>query len=82
MYADVIAVDVRRNFFPLTGIERKTDALLQFREKRVGGPAMLKEEKFEAGLFPAHPQNFAGAEYFRYSTNYLDYLVRLNESVE
>ena len=82
MHADVVTVDVRWDFFPFAGIERKADALLQFRQERVGSPAMFKEEKFETSLFPALTQNFAGAENFRHAANYLDDLVGLDESVE
>ena len=82
MHADVIAMDVRWDFFPFAGIERKADVLLQFGQECVGGPAMFKEQKFEAGLFPALPQNFIGAKNFRHAANYLDDLFGLNESVQ
>src|ERR1700681_4308582 len=82
MYADVVAMDVGWDVFPFAGIERKADALLQFREESVGGPAVFQEEKFEPGLFPALPQNFAGAKYFGYTTNYLDDLFWFDKSIE
>src|ERR1700688_2424027 len=82
MHADVVAMDVGGDVFLFAGIERKADALLQFGQKSVGGPAMFQEEKFEAGLFPALPQDFAGAKYFGDTTNYLNNLFRLDESVE
>src|SRR3984893_4189740 len=82
MHADVVTVDVRWDFFPFAGIERKADALLQFRQERAGSPAMFKEEKFETSLFPALTQNFAGAENFRHAADYLDDLAGLDESVE
>src|ERR1700731_463294 len=82
MHADVIAMDVRWDFFPFAGIERKADLLLQFGQECVDGPAMFEEQKFEAGLFPALPQNFIGAKNFRHAANYLDNLFGLNESVQ
>src|ERR1700693_2760969 len=82
MHADVVAMNVGGDVFPFAGIERKADALLQFREESVGGPAMFEEEKFEAGFFPALPQNFAGAEYFGDAANDWDNLVGLDESIE
>src|ERR1700722_4113979 len=82
MHADVIAMDVGGDVSPFAGIERKADALLQFREKSAGGPAMFEEEKFETGLFPALPQNFTGAKYLRYTANDRDDLFGPDESIE
>src|ERR1700675_727621 len=82
MHADVVAMDVGWDVFSFAGIERKADALLQFRQESVGGPSVFEEEKFEAGLFPALTQNFAGAEDFGHTANDRDDLFGLNESVE
>ena len=46
MHADVVAMDVRGDVFAFAGVERKADALLQFRQESVSVPAVFEEEKF------------------------------------
>jgi hypothetical protein len=43
---------------------------------------MFEKEKFEASLFPALPQNFAGAKYFRYAANDGNDLFGLDKSIK
>src|ERR1700722_8286000 len=82
MHADVVAMDVGGDFFSFARVQRKADALLQFRKKRVGGATMFEEEEFEASLFPALPQNFAGAKYFGDAANDWDDLFWFDKSIE
>ena len=70
VHTNVVAMNIGWRFFPLTGVQGKPDLPLQFREKRVGGPAMFQKKKFEASFFPALAQHFTGAENFGDSANH------------
>ena len=48
MNADVVAINIVGRMLFDGGIELESDALLQFAEKTIGGPAMAQEEKFQA----------------------------------
>src|SRR5580704_612365 len=82
MDADVVAVNIPGNFFRLGGIKRKTNCSLQFIQKTIRRPTLLKKQKLQPSLFPALPKRFTGAEYFRHAASYGHDLVPPNEGVQ
>src|SRR6267154_6499089 len=78
--ADVIAMNVRRKLFWLSRIERETQSVLQFRQERISGPAMLQEKKFQPGALAVLAQHFRLAEQLGHSPYNRDGLPPPHES--
>ena len=64
MNSDVVAINIVGRMLFHRRIELESDALLQFAEKTVGGPAVAQEEKFQAGTLAMLPQHVGIAEQF------------------
>src|SRR5712675_646359 len=82
MNADVIAMKVRGKLFRLRRIEREAQSVLQFRQERISGPAMLQEKKFQPGALAVLAQHFGLAEQFRHAAYNRDRLLPSDESVQ
>src|SRR5882672_9593178 len=82
MNANMIAMNVRRDLFGFSGIERETNLPFQFGEEDFRGPAMLQEKVFQARLVAALAQHFARFEDFRHPARDSDDLLLANERVE
>src|SRR5258708_6467927 len=80
--ADMIPMDVCGNLFRLGGIERETEARLEFGEEGIRGPPMLEKKEFQARFFTALAKNFAFAEVFRDAAHDRHHLLPLDEGVE
>ena len=83
MNADVIAMDVGGNFFGFGGVQSEADALFESAPRKVsGGPAMLQEEKLQAGAFAVLAQDFGFTKEFRDTARHGNDLIPLHESVQ
>src|SRR5579872_1050624 len=82
MNADVVAVDVLGRMLFGSGVEAKSNPLLQFVQKPMGRPSVAQEEKFQAGAFAMLAQDIGVAEQFRNALDHREHLVPLNKGVE
>jgi hypothetical protein len=80
--AEMIAMNVRRESFDFSGIERETEALMDSGEERFGSPVVLEEKIFHAGTLAALAKNLTGTEDFANGADDGDDLMWLDENVE
>ena len=80
--ADVIAVDVGRDFFRLARVEFEADAFFEVGEEAFGRPAVLEEEKFQTGALAIFAEDVLGAEEVGDAAGDRDDLIPCDESVE
>ena len=78
----MIAINVRRFYFARGGFELEPKTRIQLGEKRIGGPALLGEEMFQAGALAALAQAILIAENFSDGLDGAHDLLRPHESVE
>ena len=64
------------------GIELKSDALLQFVQKAVGGPSVPQEQELQAGALAVFAQHVRVAEQFGDAPDHRQHLVPAHERVE
>jgi hypothetical protein len=80
--ANVVAINVVGRMLFDRGIELESDAVLQFAEKAVGGPAVAQEEKFQAGALAMFAQNIGIAKQFRNPFDHRQNLIPAYERIQ
>src|SRR5579864_6877435 len=82
MNANVVAVNIGRNFFRLGGIQREAEPLLQRRKEGVRRPSVLQEQKLQPSALAVLAEHFGFPKELRHAAYYGDNLFPRNESVE
>src|SRR5271170_5319078 len=82
MNSDVIAIDVVRRMFLDCRIEPESDAVFEFFEKALGGPAVTQEEKLHTRALAVFTENFGVTEDLGDALDHRQNLIPLNESIE
>jgi len=80
--AEMIAMNLSGKLFGFRGIEGEAEAFMEGGQEGIGGPAVFKEKKFEAGFFAGLAKDFGVAEQFGDGADDGDDLMWVEEDVE
>ena len=78
----MVPVNVVGNHFGSGGQQRKVKPRLQFRQKALGGPALIQKQLLHAGAAAIFAQPLLVAEEFRHGARHLDHLFGQHKGVQ